>query len=168
MFLENSIYNKLKKFNHEITQKIEWICGVMGLIALLIVILQMFLRVAFHFALPWAIELVSYIFVFAVFLGAIKLVLENRLVSLTFLVELLPTSIQSFFQYFNILVLIIIGVSIIFGAIIYIPISRMWTMSNIPFPAYLLSYAIILFGFGLVYNAGFLLIKEFFNNRKKI
>jgi len=130
----------------------EFICGLFGLIILIISIFQVIFRVGFSLALPWVFELTSLLTVYSVFFGASVLILEKRTAKVTIFLDMMPNTINIFFNFIINLSMIIMGLALIIGGWEYKDLLSAYMMSNIPLSSELFAYPIIIFGFTLSFQ----------------
>lgn len=130
----------------------EVICGLFGLIILIISIIQVILRVGYSIALPWVFELTSLLVVYSVFFGASAIILKKRAARVTFFLDMMPNSINIFFNFIIGLAMLIMGFALIVGGWEYKGILSTYMMSNIPLSSELFAYPIIIFGLTLSFQ----------------
>ena len=130
----------------------EFLCGLLGLIILVISLVQIALRVGFSIALPWVFELTSLFTVYAVFSGAVVLILGDRTAQVELLTRFFPAWIRRWLKGIMAIASLAMGVSVIAGTWVYWGLLSAYTMSNLPLSSTLFAYPIFLFGAALVWR----------------
>lgn len=149
----DSSLSRLMRIHRQVMRVSEWMCGALGAVILAISLMQIGLRVGFSIALPWVFELTSLFTVYAVFFGAVVLILGDRTAQVEMVTRYFPAGIQRAVRYLMALAGLAMGISVIYGTMVYRGILSTYTMSNLPLSASLFSYPILLFGLSLVWRA---------------
>jgi TRAP-type C4-dicarboxylate transport system permease small subunit len=135
------------------------ICGISGLVILIIALFQIFLRVTAQLPLPWVFELSALLAVYAVFFGSVVLIIKDNVAKVEYFVNHFPPTIRVLSWFVSLLAFLVLGCVLIYGAIAYHKLLKAYTMSNLPLPSTLFSYPIMVFGFALVIR-GLIMIRK--------
>jgi len=130
----------------------EFICGLFGLVILIISIFQVIMRVGYSIALPWVFELTSLLTVYAVFFGASALILRRKTAQVTIFLDMVPDIFKIILNFLRTIALLILSYALIVGGWKYRSILSTYMMSNIPLSSELFSYPVIIFGIVLTYQ----------------
>lgn len=128
------------------------ICGFLGLSALFFSLLQIFFRVFLKIAIPWVFELLSIFMVYSSFLGASALVLKGKLIKVEIFTTKFPLKIKNIAFYLTQIVILLVGIFVIYGAIIYRKALSAYQMNSLPITAEIFVYPVIIFGITLVWD----------------
>ena len=129
------------------------ICAALALFIFTITLIQIIFRVFFGIALAWVFELVSICAVYLSFIGASVVVLGEKATKFFLVFEMFPSNIKRIVTIFMKAMYILMGIAILYSAIIYREILGLYKMSNIPISSSLLAYPIILLGVCLIWKA---------------
>ncbi len=129
------------------------ICGFLGLSALFFCLLQISLRVFLKIAIPWVYELMYIFLVYSSFLGASVLVLKGKLIKVSIFTMKLPLKIKNIIFCIVQIVICLMGISAVYGGIIYRKMLGLYQMYNLPLTAEIFVYPIIIFGIILVWDS---------------
>lgn len=127
----------------------EIVCGVFLITMIGLVILNVFLRYIFNYAIFWSEEVATICFVWCVFIGASATYKHKMDIGIDFLIKKLPYKIEQFTRLLVLFILLLINGYIFYMAIVFTQISWAKPTAVLGVSSGIMNSALIV-GFGLI------------------